>query len=77
VTSVITPAEHALAADDARRGRAQLATGLINAGTYMRNHLDQAVPDGAAASFAAGLLTYQPPAWHDQPGMQPEARTAA
>jgi hypothetical protein len=58
VTSAITPAEHALAADDARRMRAQLATDLINAGTYMRNHLDQAVPDGAAASFATGLLTY-------------------
>jgi hypothetical protein len=61
-TPALTPAERALAGDDARRVRAQLATDLINAGTYMRNHLDQAVPDGAAASFATGLLTYHPEA---------------
>ncbi len=55
----LTPAEQALAADDGRRVRAQLATDLINAGTYMRNHLDQVVSDGAAASFATGLLAYR------------------
>jgi hypothetical protein len=61
-TPALTPAELELAADDGRRMRAQLATDLINAGTYMRNHLDQAVSDGAAASFATGLLAYHPKA---------------
>ena len=59
MTPCLTPAEQALAADDGRRMRAQLATDLINAGTYMRAHLDQVIPAGAAASLAYGLLAYR------------------